>query len=157
VFDTWRGKKMVRRVKRAVTPEIRQQYGLPEDAHTLERMEPWPERQTRADEIIKAWDDWQEGIDRAHEVSGLEQVEAEEGRLSDIERSLCKQIIAMPAQTIEGIGLKARVYAWLLGGVNEVEREFAGHLENGRNNEALVLGIVLDQLRHSNRQLERLA
>lgn len=145
---SFRSKRRMKSVEYAITEAERIRLNYPTDAHILVRSEPWPEAQARADEIVTAWDEWQAGIARARQESGLETAEEENTRLHRAEADLREEITRKPARTIEGIMLKARVYAWLLDGEGQIENELERQLEaNGPTDETIGLAIVRDLLR----------
>jgi hypothetical protein len=110
---------------------------------------PDPVAQVRANEIIKAWEDWQADKARAKRETGLEAAEAEHDRLLEAESKLRKQIALTPAQSTLGIMLKAKVSVILWGGLEELERDLAGELEERATNETMAWSVVRDLLRHS--------
>ncbi|KLK90294.1 hypothetical protein AA309_26550 [Microvirga vignae] len=110
-----------------------------------------PKAQARADEIVAAYDRWQANIARAEDTSGLTAAKAEDERLQKINRDLCEQILSTPARTVEGLAVKARIYAWFTGGADEVEKDLTSHLEtDGPGDQTAMLAIVRDLLKLKN-------
>jgi len=109
---------------------------------------PDPKAQARADEIVAAYDRWQAALAKAEEDSGLAAAEAEHRRLETINSDLRERIALMPARTIEGLAVKARIYAWFLDGMDQIESEFERQVEtNGPTDETIMLAMVRDLLR----------
>ena len=109
VFNTWSGRPSKRRVKYDVTPELRETYNLPEDATTLELMEPWTERQARVDEILTAWDEYQAALERAEAETGYKAADEHDTALYKRLDTLEDEIARTPAISMAGLLLKVRV------------------------------------------------
>ena len=89
----------------------------------LQKYEPWPEAQARAEEIIAAFDVYKRGEADIDQRSGFTQaqeiVEALRAELDAVRMA----IATTPAKTVEGLGVKARLVAeWTEGGMNSAPR-----------------------------------
>jgi hypothetical protein len=79
--------------------------------------------QKRADEIVAAFDRWQEEIERVKEASGYAAAERESSDLFDQLYSLAGTILALPIEALDGLVAKAVVQAWLQRGADMPEDE----------------------------------
>ena len=82
---------------------------LPADAQRIAKSIPWPEAQTRADEIVIAWDARQDEIARRNAASGYDAAEALEEACQAALLEVEQEIIGAEAHTLAGITIKARV------------------------------------------------
>ncbi|RDI51237.1 hypothetical protein [Microvirga subterranea] len=132
-------------------PRLKQDWSQVTEGPNGEQVCAWvpdPNAQARADEIVAAYDLWVAARVRAEKEAGLTAAYAEEERLAKIDSDLRQRIALIPARTMEGLAVKARVYAWFMGGEDEIESEFARHLEmNGPTDETIMLAMVRDLLR----------
>jgi hypothetical protein len=72
--------------------------------------EPWPEAQARADEIVAAYDAWNEYSEPI--TAADEAWETEINAIHDAMGPICHEICTTPARTREGLHVKFRVLHW---------------------------------------------
>jgi hypothetical protein len=72
--------------------------------------EPWPEAQARADEIVAAYDAWNEYSEPI--TAADEAWETEINAIHDAMEPICFEICTTPARTREGLHVKFRVLHW---------------------------------------------
>lgn len=77
----------------------------------------------RMDEIITAYDQWQSDLNRAKYKSGLTYALAQKNIAQKCEQAFCDRIASLPAQTLEGLCLKARISVWKWGGLDILQTE----------------------------------
>lgn len=70
------------------------------------RYEPWPDAQTRADEIVAAWDGWMAEWGRRREVSGVGAAKKLDDEHYQLYRAAVSRLVRTPARTMEGIKAK---------------------------------------------------
>lgn len=78
-------------------------------AHTITRRVPWPERQTRADEIVAAWDRWKTDEKVAQDRCGYTAAQAECERAGKAAGDIERAIEGTAPRTLDGLAVKARL------------------------------------------------
>ncbi len=130
-----------------LTTEERARLGLPRDALEIQRLEPWPEAQARANEIISAWDQYHADVERAHEESGVEAAEQAENKAMDEMDDIRDRIARTRAHTLKGLLIKARMAesqpVSVLGPAKDLESRITHW---GTTPEVIGLSLVLDIL-----------
>jgi hypothetical protein len=149
LLNQWRGKPRKHYVRYDVTDADRAKYNLPEDAEFISRLEPWPEAQARADEIIAAWDAWEAELERARMLSGQEAANELYNAIADEKDEVLAQIVAFPATTFAGAVAKARCARTECSWLDGLEKQIAAQIEDngGPNSEAVCTSIARDLLR----------
>lgn len=118
---------------------------LPEGAHTVGRLHPWPEAQARADEIIRAFDEHQAADAAARELSGFRATSEAYKSAIEALTSVRAKIVREPATCLPDLLLKAEVVVHCVGGIEEIERDIDHDLSRGRAHDTTVtLSIVRD-------------
>jgi hypothetical protein len=82
---------------------------------------PWPDAQSRLDEIIAAIEAWRKIEDQRTEHFGIPDMEREEEAVYDEQTELLEAIVVAPAKTAEGLLVKARAIKWLYPDDGEIE------------------------------------
>lgn len=140
----WREFPVMRPVARPARPAD----NLPDDAHTVVRLQPWPEAQARVDEIVRAYDEHQAAIAAAKELSGFETASNAYDVAIDHETQIRIRIIKEPATCLSDLLLKAEVAVHCAGGMIEVDRDIDHDLKNERAYDTtLALSVLKDMAR----------
>ncbi len=130
-----------------LTAEERTRLGLPTDALEIQRLEPWPEAQARADEIISAWDKYHADVERAHEESGVEAAEQVENEAMDEMDDIRDRIAQTRAHTLKGLLIKAQMAesqpVSVLGPTKDLESRIT---HGGSTPDVIGLSLVVDVL-----------
>ncbi len=87
--------------------------------------------QSRADEIVVAYDAWTAACDAARQAVGLPEAEDTWNRTRDAEVALRRRIVGTPAANAEDLRLKAEVAVWCFGTMADVEGDLAQAMREG--------------------------
>ena len=113
---------------------------------TRTTLEPWPEAQVRADEIVAAWNKYLADMRAAREQSGFEKVdETTREAVADL-HVLEGRIVRMRAKTPQGMLVKARMAAVdpaTVSTVDDLEHALEERLDTGH---IIGLSLILDVL-----------
>ena len=77
-------------------------------------MQPWPEAQARADEILSAWDAWHEARGATDHAHGVHAAEARCSELAGEIHVIWDRMASMPAHTAEGLRVKLRSLRFMI-------------------------------------------
>lgn len=134
-------------VRYEATPEIREQYNLPEDALALVLKEPWPEAQARADEIVTAVETYWRETDEAMAATGLRIAEDEWFKAVNQNIDLRRRIVTLQAQSAAGLLLKLQVAMGTIGDPDEWRKSLLESDSALSTVNALCVSFVLDVMR----------
>lgn len=80
-------------------------------------MQPWPEAQARADEIVAAWVAWRDAIHTVDVEHGIVEAEARGDQIGEEITTIVCRIAAIPSHTVEGMSIKLRAARYGLGDI----------------------------------------
>lgn len=99
----------------------------------------------RRDEILGTYDAWAAEQEAVAAAAGRPEAVAAVTRIADEHQALRRRIVSLPAQTIEGLKVKAAVASWCLGGTDSMMSELAIATAAGvADDDAFALSVLLD-------------
>jgi hypothetical protein len=128
-------------------PEFIEQFRIKPRMRTVQHgLEPWPEAQARAKEIVAAWDQYREADKAAQERSGFAHANRAEREAVETLHELEERIAGTRATTLKGMLVKARIAAVDLAAiatVEDLEQALEERLDMGH---IIGLSLILDVL-----------
>lgn len=117
------------------------QRGFKVGIDIINRPEPWPEAQARADEIVAAWDWLTAERNARKEASGSFAAERAVAAAQKERDAACAALTKVQAKTLHGVQLKAALVASWFTNIEEIDEDIA---TQGCPTYALALSVLRD-------------